>query len=318
MNNSTRTQEIQVLSDLNRKGEERPWKVHKVANSILSDHYLAVNKSKAARLADCSSWLIFTRHEGRFKLRRANFCRVRLCPMCNWRRSLKVSGQLHKIVDALSSTENYAYLMLTLTVRNVGGYELSQTIDSMMQGVRKLMQYKAVTSAVEGWFRSMEVTHNLDPLSASFDTYHPHFHVLLAVKPSYFKGKNYLSRAAWQGLWKKAMRLDYDPDVHVKRTHGSTAAAIAEAAKYAVKSEDYIIPDDYDLTIETIRILDSALHNRRFVGMGGVIREMHKKLHLDDPEDGDLTLKEDADQDVPEDQEIVYVWNIGYSQYLRD
>jgi len=316
MHNNTRTQEIQVLRDLNKKGKPRPWAENKAVNEVLSSHYLEINLSKAARLKECATYLLFQYLEDAKKLKQANFCRVRLCPMCNWRRSLKVSGQLHKIVQAIKGEGQYSYLLLTLTVKNVEGDKLSSTIDDMMRGFHKFIKYKPVKDTVEGWFRSMEVTHNLEKDDISFDTYHPHFHLLLCVKPSYFKPGKYLNHADWRGLWKKAMGLDYDPVVNIKRTYGQTPEAVAEAAKYAVKPGDYIIPEDYDLSIETIRTLDFALNKRRFVGMGGIFKKMHKTLNLDDPEDGDL-IQADEDQPEGEGQEILFVWHVGYSDYVK-
>ena len=70
------------------------------------------------------------------------------------------------------------------------------------------------------------------------------------------------------------------------------------------------------MTVDTLRVLDKALENRRFVGMGGILKEIHKTLHLDDPEEGDLVHVENEAQSDATVDEIVYFWN-GYSQYER-
>ena len=45
---------------------------------------------------------------------------------------------------------------------------------------------KKVKNVVIGYFRGLEVTHNLDKNSNDYDTYHPHFNIILMVNKSYF------------------------------------------------------------------------------------------------------------------------------------
>ena len=99
---------------------------------------------------------------------------------------------------------------------------------------------------VDGWIRTTEVTRDKERPN---EYAHPHFHVILMVKPSYF-AKGTLS--TWIGLghgvsvcgwttcpmWTfapvkpKAKDID-DPDKGIK-------SAIAETMKYAIKPEDMI------------------------------------------------------------------------------
>ena len=44
---------------------------------------------------------------------------------------------------------------------------------------------------------------------------HPHFHVILAVRSSYFKNL-YIKQDEWQEMWKIALRADYAPSVDVR------------------------------------------------------------------------------------------------------
>ncbi|PDH70241.1 protein rep, partial [Bacillus licheniformis] len=160
---------------------------------------------KAQRMFECAEQLSFKRdpETGRLKLYQAYFCKVRLCPMCAWRRSLKIAYHNKLIVEQANRQYHCAWLFLTLTVRNVEGGELRQTISDMMQGFRKLFQYKKVKSSTLGFFRALEITKNHEE-----HTYHPHFHVLVPVKRNYF-GKSYIKQEEWTSLWKKAMKLDY-------------------------------------------------------------------------------------------------------------
>lgn len=289
-----------------------------MANEMLAAAYDEIDPKKAARLRDCATMLQFARQpEGGLQLRHANFCRVRLCPMCSWRRSLKVAGQVSQILDAINRREPMAYVLLTLTVRNVRGEALSGALDAMMRGWQRFIQRENYKRAVKGHYRALEITHNVNPLSEVYDTYHPHFHVLLAVKPSYFTSRYYLSQTRWAQLWREAMRLDYVPSVDVRRVKGNTAAAVAEVAKYAVKPEDLLV-DDWDLTVETVRLLDKVLHQRRFIAYGGLFAEAHRALHLDDAEEGDLVLLNPEDKPPEEDKLLSFVWYSGYRQYVRE
>ena len=67
--------------------------------------------------------------------------------------------------------------------------------------------------------------------------------------------------------------------------------------------------------------LHNALHRVRLIGMGGIFKEYHKKLNLED------TNKEDIDlvhTDTEQDDSILtgillkYQWNIGYKNYILE
>ena len=77
-----------VLQDITPAGKERPWASHKSDAQLLS-YALALSDDRAAqRVRHCAVTLWFRRHEdGSLRLDTAQFCRVRLCPVCQWRRS---------------------------------------------------------------------------------------------------------------------------------------------------------------------------------------------------------------------------------------
>ena len=285
-----------------------------MANEMLSVAYEQVDPKKAARLKECATFLQFAADGQQMKLHRANFCRVRLCPMCSWRRALKTGGQMAAIVDEMNRREPMAYVLATFTIRSVPGDQLSSALDLMMRGWQRMTQRVAFKSAVLGTYRGLEVTHNVNPDSPSYDTYHPHFHALFAVKPRYFSGRYYMKQTEWQRLWQEACRLDYVPSVDVRRVKGGTGGAIAEVAKYAVKPGS-LLPDDWDLTVDGVRVLDGALAGRKLVAYGGLMADVHRQLHLDDPEDGDL-IGEGAGLEVEDKQLLSFAWYTGYRQYF--
>ncbi len=300
------------LVDVSGSGRVRAWRDKKIKNEIVAEVYRDVDEKKSVRLKRCATFLQFALGAlGEKRLKSANFCRVRLCPMCTWRRSLKIYSQVSKIMQSFRDEDNYEYLFLTLTVKNCVGDGLSELLDGLFCAWKKFVKFKVFRDSVRGWYRGLEVTHNL-----SMNTYHPHFHCVLVVDSSYFMGRNYLSQAKWTSMWKKALGVEYTPIVNIKKTYDVKAKSIAEMAKYTVKDTDYIKPWDWELTVEIVRVLDKALNHRRLVAFGGVFKEWHKKLNLDDAVDGDLVHVDSESSEIDENVLILsYKWNVGYQQY---
>jgi plasmid rolling circle replication initiator protein Rep len=300
------------LIDRSGSGRIRPWKFKKINNIFLSEVYQGIDEKKSLRLRECATYLEFCVSQSeKMSLKSGNFCRVRLCPMCTWRRSLKIYSQVSKIMNGIQSVGTYRYLFLTLTVRNCVGEDLSSVLDGLFYAWNKFSKFKRFRNVVRGWYRGLEVTHNL-----SMNTFHPHFHCVLVVDRSYFAWKNYTPHGIWTDLWKKALGVEYTPIVNIKKTYDVQAKSIAEMAKYTVKDTDYIKPWDWELTVEIVRVLDKVLNHRRLVAFGGLFKEWHKKLNLDDVVDGDLVHVDSECAEINENAPVLgYEWNVGYQQY---
>ena len=330
-NNNIKTDKSKkVLVDVNDKGKVVDWQTKKLNTLDLAESYRRLGyENKYYRVKDCGTFLEFRRYQDQsLKLNQANFCKVRLCPMCSWRRSLKIYGQVSKVMDFISENGDYDFIFLTLTCRNVLGEDLSGTIDTLFNSFKKMTKRKRFKQSVKGYFRALEVTHNLDYASDWFDTYHPHFHMILVVNKSYFNSRDYISQSEWTEIWKSCLKVNYNPIVYVTRfkdTGGrGIEKSIAETAKYTVTSDDYIVRDDITMEIvetmtdDAVYILDKALSYRRLTAYGGILKDIHKELNLDDPEDGDLINTDN--EEIREDLDYIierYHWNIGYKQYLK-
>lgn len=309
-NDTIKIPDCQVLSDKNSRGRERPWSKFKILSEYYAMAYDEINDKKSSRIRGCGSYLDFVVDGDTMRLHSANFCRVRLCPICAWRKSLKTYSQVRSCIRYLGFND-YAYIFLTLTVPNCTGDKLSETITNICLSFNRLFKYKSL-SFVRGWYRGLEISHNVQN-----DTFHPHIHCIVAVPPSYFTSRYYLSHDKWLSLWRRATNNDDITQLDVRKLHGSVEHACAEIAKYSVKPADIVCFDDWDLTVDTVKILDNALNKRRLVGYGGCFRDAHKKLHLDDIDDGDLIHVETSDVTSDDELEhIVYTWNTGYSQYI--
>ena len=310
------------LSDKSKRtGKERPWRRYKIASSYLAIAYEDVDIKKAERLQACGNCLTFeVDANGVKRLTHADSCRVRLCPLCSWRRSLKSYCNTMSIINYFNEHNMlYSYVFVTLTIKNCDAEHLSETIDLLYASMKRFTQRKEIKKAFKGSVRNLEVTHNVDRKSASFDTYHPHFHCLFATNRSYFKdAKIYLSRKEIARIWKECLQVDYDVQVDVRACYDTTAHAVAETSKYASKPSEYLIFDDWDMTVETVRTLDSALANRRLINYGGIFRDVKCKLKLDDVDDGDLVHIGDDGIDLEgRTHKEIYFWYSGYSQYYK-
>lgn len=267
----------------------------------LSECYLRIGEIKRAdNVRNCGTFLEFAReiNTNKCKLHNANFCRDRLCPLCSWRRSYKIFGQVSRIMDNIE--DDFDFIFLTLTVPNVPASELPAKIDQMQKAFRQMMQFdKRIKRACAGYFKALEVTHNKNRFSKSYDTYHPHFHNILAMDKGYCKSKNYIKQSEWLDIWRRVMHDNSITQVDVRmcknkssdeclEAEHSISSAVAEAAKYAVKSNDYIIPWSEDLTDSSVRAFLSALSGRRLCSFGGIFNHVRKALQLDDAENGDL------------------------------
>lgn len=380
--------DYEILTDYSKRGRERPWKKHKTNSLLLSESFARLNKlSKADRVCNCGSSLKFnvcpSGHEKR--LAWSNFCRVRLCPMCSWRRSLLVAHQIKSVAHGAVTGEDMEgnklsiqprkmrWLFLTLTIKNCAGDDLPDTISRMMKAWNNFVRRKEFKAISIGWFRSLEVTQNY--LNKS---YHPHFHVLVGVSPSYFKGKDYLTTERISELWQSCLKVDYTPITHVRIVKGKrsveneirileekgievgesgfsetdlSGSAVAELAKYATKSEDFLIynkyeyknvdrkgkmellPDlesgiDEERTDESVSVLDTSLSSRRLLAYGGLLKEVWEELEaagkVQDAEDdkADLVHVDDNSKCTcgvcgSNMLEELYSWIPGVHQYIK-
>lgn len=283
-----------VLNDTTSTGRAVPWHTHKQGSAALAVPLALLDPAAAARMEHCADRLSFRRdwqdpaRPGRLRLAQAYFCRVRVCPMCQWRRSLKAGGQLRACINYLAAQraaagrKPYAYILLTLTVPNVPGPALAGRLDLIQSAWQRLVRRKEYRAAVQGAVRCVEITYNRQRAD-----YHPHVHALLAVNPSYFTSRAYLPQARWLELWRACTGLDSITQVDVRKTTGD-GDAVAEVVKYATKTSDLLDPSDLDATCTVLGDLMRACNKRRFIGWSGVLRDAHKALALDDTDDGDL------------------------------
>lgn len=306
-----------------------PWRERKMGTLKLAQLYDKGGYPRfAERARTCATWLEYNVDNSGRKLAAANFCQLRLCPMCIARRARRSAHKLSQVMDAVAGEYDARFVFLTLTVANVPGEELGAAIGQITSAWTRLIKHRQIERSVGGWFRAVEITRedkSKGRRRLPREMYHPHLHAILAVPPDYFSRKSglYITQAEWVRRWQKALRVDYAPSVRVQVTKAKGAvsggcAAALEAAKYTVKASDYI--DDRLPEKRAVEILcdyTEALHRRRLTAFGGWLKEAAKELDAENLEDGDLVHVDDeaVREDVAELIEY-YNWNFGAGDYI--
>lgn len=298
----------EILQDFSTTGKERPWKLHKRENLRLVEIYKMTKEKKLNLISDsrlfdlehCADTLLFMQNaEGKKKLKSANFCRLRLCPMCQWRRSLKMFGQVKKITDKiLESDKSIRFIFGTFTIRNCDAKDLEACIDNLNKKFRYLVASsltfapaKKLKQNLLGYLKAVEVTYNTKD-----KTYHPHLHVIFAVRNTFFSSsKYYMSKKEWINLWQQALGVDYKPQTDIRAIKSGTAKAVAEVAKYPVKTAPILsLPDDE--AVEVLKTLTLSLNKKRFVSYGGIFKTVKQELKLADVETDKDLVNVDTEQ----------------------
>ena len=295
-----------ALSDLSER--DKPWDKHRSNADIVGGYYKGSEfEQYASRMDFCSGLLDFHLvpdvDEGslRLKLYGARFCRVRHCPVCQWRRSLmwkaKAYQALPKVVEEFPK---HRWLFLTLTVKNCPIAELRDTLDWMNTSFKRMTKRKE-WSSIDGWLKSTEVTRGRDGSA------HPHFHCLLMVKPSYFS-TGYISQKRWGELWQSCLRSDYEPilDVRAVRKGSKPMALIPELLKYCTKESD--LTADREWFLELTR----QMHKSRCIAVGGTLRQHFKALEQE-PED--LIGQDSEDGTEPNEGTLRFGWRYREKRY---
>jgi plasmid rolling circle replication initiator protein Rep len=285
--------------------QDKPWDKHRSFADTVQSHYTGSKFEKyGERISFCSQLLEFglvptDEDILRFKLRSAKFCRVRHCPVCQWRRSLMWKAKAYQVLPKIvEKYPTHRWLFVTLTQRNVPIKELRHTLTEMNKGFKRMVERKAFPAI--GWLRSMEVTRGKDGNA------HPHFHCLLLVPASYF-GAGYMKQSEWVDLWRESMRLDYNPvtDVQAVKKGTDPSSLVPELLKYCTKESDMVVDRAWFLE------LTEQLHKMRAIATGGVLKQYLRELE-EEPED---LIGKDDEQVVEDFGRFFFGWKSSVKKY---
>ena len=299
------------LSKLSDK--DKPWDKHRCNADRVQDHYWrsAEFKNYARRVSECAQLLEFKLKPDaeagllKLKLSGARFCRVRHCPVCQWRRSLMWKAKAYKVLPKIvEKYPRHRWLFVTLTLKNCEITELRKTLQHMNRSFKRMTLRKLWPA--DGWLRSTEVT------LGRHGTAHPHFHCLLMVPSTYF-GRNYIRQDEWVELWRSCARLDYNPvmDVQAVKKGRKPMDLVPELLKYCTKESDMVADREWFLE------LTRQMYKLRCIGTGGILKDYLQALEAE-PED--LIHAEGESEDAgPDEGSLYFGWQRVQKKYrLKD
>jgi plasmid rolling circle replication initiator protein Rep len=311
----------EYLSDVSPR--HKPWDVHRAEADAVREVYgesaFSRHHRYGVRVEQCSQILEFAQQfdwekgASRLRLRTTWFCRVRHCPVCQWRRSLMWQAKVYRALPALlRDYPDARFLFMTLTIKNCEIHVLRSTLGLMAKAWKRLVQLRVWPAL--GWVRAVEITRSKD------GTAHPHYHALLMVPSSYFQD-DYLKQYQWAELWQQCLRVHYRPIVDIRivkpdyqrrsRTVRGPAdyhiwGAVVEILKYSVKPSDMVRDHEWFLQ------LTDQLHKTRAVAVGGVL-----KKYIRDRKQEDLTAEPEEEQVEETAESLYFGWQQPVKRYRK-
>ena len=116
------------------------------------------------------------------------------------------------VIDkALEKEPKARFVFLTLTVKNVASQDLKDELRNLTKGFDRLFKRAKVKKNLIGYMRATEVTYNSETKE-----YHPHLHILLMVKSTYFKERQLYRAGRMDGSMATINAVILYPVVNVK------------------------------------------------------------------------------------------------------
>ena len=252
------------------------------------------------RLKECGSFMqhLTTEDLSAKRVHKSNKCGNRFCPICTWSKAKKDAILISVIMQAIRAEKDQEFIFLTLTAPNVEASELKNEIDKFNLAFKNLMKRQAVKKVIKGYIRKLEVTYNkeeyitkdmyrkMEPYfevrglqvgdrNPNFNTYHPHFHVVLAVNKSYFTSRDYINRDEWLDMWQDCMDDPNITQVDIRKVRSSEKGemdAVLEVAKYSAKGNELY----HSQTV--FEVFYKALKGRQLLTFNGLFKDYVAKF----------------------------------------
>ena len=212
------------------------------------------------------------------------------------------------MMKKLKIDKKYSFIFLTLTAPSVTGENLRKEVIDYAAAFQKLVKLKEFQNMNIGYIRKLEVTYN-----SKKDTYHPHYHVLICVDKSYFRGKKYIKHNRWLEMWREAKQDDNITNVHVAKVKDSDEENVyTEISKYTAKDSDYLnekskkkklTAAEQEKQKEIFGFFYDSLKGRQVITYNNIFKELAKQY-----DNGELDYLKDID-------ETKYVYRVIYKWY---
>ena len=252
-----------------------------------------VSETSLEIIKGCNNFMMFVsdielKNKKQFK---GSSCKNRFCPLCAWKKARKDALALSVQMEYIKHEHQKEFIFVTLTAPNVKADELETEIKLYNKAFKKLMERKEIENISKGYVRKLEVTYDKEEFitremywkrkqyydnrdlkignsNPNFDTYHPHFHVMIAVNKSYFTAKNqYIRHDRWLELWQNVTNNSLITQVDVRKVRYNNNKEVAEIAKYSAKDSDYLVSDD------VFAVFYEALKGKRLLSHSGLFKE---------------------------------------------
>lgn len=233
------------------------------------------------------------------RVHRSNSCGNRFCVICTWNKAKKDAIMISVTMTAIREELDQEFIFMTLTAPNCGGDLLHKEVDKFNKAFNKLFKRSNVLKSINGYVRKLEITYNKEQFivdemyrgsykeyfekrglqvgdnNPNYDTYHTHFHVLMAVNKSYFKSRDYIKQEKWLEMWRECMEDDSITQLDIRKVRPSANSengAVLEVAKYSAKS------DEMYSSKSTFEVFYKALKHRQLITYNGYFKDYVKKF----------------------------------------
>lgn len=238
--------------------------LYQLADETHDDRY----RSQADRVSACSTiWVgMYCPQCGTYHYMHTTGCKHRLCPTCAAKAARVTAMQALEAIEYIQPSQAS---LLTLTVQNVEGEDLSRNIDSQLAAWQKLRKLRMFDRLVSGWARTIEIVPALHDRK-----YHPHVHAIILHDTPLGD----MAYSGWWSLsWRDCMGLDYNPICDIRPIE-DRQGAVFEVSKYISKLSR--IYDNSEREHDNIRYIGNAIYNRQLRTYGGSWLKARRALRL--------------------------------------
>lgn len=301
--------DIEEVEEYLKKPTQKKREQFKFIELMKNNKLVSLKNLNVARLQVCGDFLLFLKSKNNaYRLKKANLCNNRFCPLCSSLRAKKNAVIVLELMEYIREIKKLEFVFFTLTAPNIVGEQLEEEIKEFNNSFKELMRSKEFRKVCKGYIRKLEVTYNRERAD-----FHPHFHIVMAVNHSYFKSKDYISTALLKTLWRKFKKNDSIEAVDMKKVKMNSIKEVLEIATYCTKSSDL-----YDNGQEVFDYFYSALRGKQEITYSGIFADV-KKLR----DNGELKIENIKSLEEIQEKAIEKVWhkwkkeNQEYYKYFK-
>lgn len=207
---------LSVVKNLNYNARIAYFYERLISESESKSIYVLENKLE--RLKSCNSlWELDIYRESLVKdFLRTNLCRDKFCNNC---KKVKQASRMVKFMPEIKKvSSDYFLSQMVLTVPNVCGADLRDTIKLLFRAFSCLMEYFSLRKKIKGVDFYIGYVGAIRSLEVTFkdNSYHPHLHVLLAHEKN-FGEKNLVNKYSYDFLNGREVRYFSDFEVLIQK-----------------------------------------------------------------------------------------------------